>query len=290
MKYPWIPWFAKDWLTDKALTLCAPATRGVWMDLLMHMHLDGRVGSLEGTEEQLSSLSRCVPAVLALALTDLQTNKAADVTVRNKIITVTCRRLQREWRRRVCVNLRVQRHREKRSCNGVEPEPEPETEQQRARDSGFSDPPEWRDMAMAEAVRCQARNPQAYVVKILSDWKANGGPPKIPKGKPSPKKKERNVADYCEHCGGFVGRENRKKIVTLVGGDKISPTCQTCGKEIKLFNGETKDIRRQETSTAAAKRSQMPQDQLLAESCGFGRYVTKNRSWGICERSCYGRI
>ena len=233
-KYPWVPWFAKDWLCDKALALCAPATRGVWMDLLMHMHLDGRVGILEGSVDQLASLSRCVPVVMAQALTDLQTNKAADVTERNGVVTVVCRRMQRECHKRTCGNLRVQKYREKRDCNGVEPEPEPETAQ-RSAENGIEKPcpDDWRSMAMAEAVRCKARNPAAYAAKVLRDWKANGGPPPAPPA-PAPKQPKDSL-DYCEHCGVFVGRANRMESVGLVTGKRGKPKCKECGKVILVM-------------------------------------------------------
>lgn len=105
-KLPYMAFYIGDWLTDPAVSLCTPATRGVWIDLLSAMHGAGRVGSLTGTREQLARLGRCVPADLALALTDLQATGAADVSERNGVITVVNRRMRREAQEREATRLR----------------------------------------------------------------------------------------------------------------------------------------------------------------------------------------
>jgi hypothetical protein len=110
-KFPYMPFYTKDWLSDPALSICHPATRGVWMDLLSVMHELGRVGELTGTPEQLASWGRCSPAQLAHTLTDLKTSKAADVTERNGMVTVVNRRMKREYKEREASRLRVGRHR-----------------------------------------------------------------------------------------------------------------------------------------------------------------------------------
>lgn len=114
---PYFPFYPGDWLKDPALSLCTPATRGVWIDLLSAMHEAGRVGSLSGTREQLARLARCVPADLAQALTDLQTTGAADVSERNGCVTVTNRRMVREAKERADNALRQAKHRGKSSSN-----------------------------------------------------------------------------------------------------------------------------------------------------------------------------
>lgn len=105
--------FTGDWLKDPALTLCAPASRGVWIDLLSAMHEAGRSGELCGTADQLARFARCSTADLALALTDLRTNKAADVTERNGQITVINRRMFREHNSRLTGALRQRKFRER---------------------------------------------------------------------------------------------------------------------------------------------------------------------------------
>lgn len=122
-KLPYMPFFVGDWKKDPELSLCTPATRGVWIDLLCAMHEAGRVGSLRGTREQLARLSRCVPADLDHALTDLQATGAACVeSDRNGVVTVTNRRMSREAKQREVDNLRQARHRGSRSSHeGVTP-------------------------------------------------------------------------------------------------------------------------------------------------------------------------
>lgn len=43
---PSFQFYPGDWLTDPKLNLCSPATKGVWIDLLCHMHLSDEPGFL----------------------------------------------------------------------------------------------------------------------------------------------------------------------------------------------------------------------------------------------------
>lgn len=76
--------------------MCAPASRGVWIDLICAMHEDGRSGELRGTSEQLARLARCSTIELDAALTDLQNNRAAGAEHRNGMWTVTNWRMARD--------------------------------------------------------------------------------------------------------------------------------------------------------------------------------------------------
>lgn len=69
----------KDWLGDTKLSLCSPATRGVWMDLLCRMHDASQSGELQGTADELAQLARCSPAALLDAARELKEKGAADV-------------------------------------------------------------------------------------------------------------------------------------------------------------------------------------------------------------------
>jgi hypothetical protein len=99
-KLPYLPLYTGDWLKDPALTLCAPATRGVWIDLLAAMHELNRSGELRGTAEQLARAARCSTVEFAQAATDLQNTGAADVTFRNGTYHVQNRRMRKESARR----------------------------------------------------------------------------------------------------------------------------------------------------------------------------------------------
>lgn len=96
VKHPHIPLYTGDWMKDTELSLCKPATRGVWIDLLCAMHECNRSGELRGTSEQLSRLARCSTVELEAALTDLQTTGAALAEHRNGVWIVANRRMKRE--------------------------------------------------------------------------------------------------------------------------------------------------------------------------------------------------
>ncbi|MBN2243858.1 MAG: hypothetical protein JW793_14325 [Acidobacteria bacterium] len=110
-KLPSFQFDPDDWLTDPCLSLCKPATRGVWIDLLCAIRKLGLAGQLCGTTEQLARIARCQPAELADALTDLQATGAADVSERNGIATVVSRRMKREAKEREMWRLRQSRKR-----------------------------------------------------------------------------------------------------------------------------------------------------------------------------------
>jgi hypothetical protein len=134
MKHPYIQFFTGDWLKDPQLSICSPATRGVWIDLLCMMHELDRCGQITGTPEQLSRASRCTSVEMNAALAELETTKAANVTLRNGIVTVVCRRMNAQYRERVAGNERVRRYRKKgdvtdlkRENNNTSSESESET-------------------------------------------------------------------------------------------------------------------------------------------------------------------
>lgn len=115
-KLPYIPLYTGDWLKDPSLSICAPAARGVWMDLLCAMHEAGRLGELRGTIEQLARVARCSTAELVQALTELQATGAAIVKERNGIYSVVNRRMKREAELREKATARQRAARSRRVC------------------------------------------------------------------------------------------------------------------------------------------------------------------------------
>lgn len=116
---PWMRFFVGDWLNDPRLSLCSPSTRGVWIDLIAAMHIDGREGEITATEVQLARLCRCSPDQVLAAIDELESTGAAQVTrAGNGLVTVLCRRMAREAKARSQALERVKRHREK-TCNAV---------------------------------------------------------------------------------------------------------------------------------------------------------------------------
>jgi uncharacterized protein YdaU (DUF1376 family) len=120
-KYPYMALYVNDWLGDSWLSLCDPATRGIWIDLLAIMHQSGRTGKITASVKKLSRLCRCTPEEMQTALEDLSVTKTADVTVSNNDVTVVNRRMYREHRERVLGRERVRKHRsklhQKQECN-----------------------------------------------------------------------------------------------------------------------------------------------------------------------------
>lgn len=126
---PIMSFAVRDWLTDPAVSRCAPATRGIWFDALCLMHQAGRTGQLAGTLPELARSLRCSEAELAAALAELAATNTAEITPCNAgcnagcnaLVTLTNRRMLRDYKRRNCTLLRVKSHRTvtpmKRSSN-----------------------------------------------------------------------------------------------------------------------------------------------------------------------------
>lgn len=81
---------------------------------------DDRSGLITGTREEIARVCRCTAVELDQALAELGTTKTADVTFRNKIVTVVNRRMNREYKVRKCIALRVAKYRVKVACNAPE--------------------------------------------------------------------------------------------------------------------------------------------------------------------------
>lgn len=120
-KMPWCQAYAADHLADPELSACSPATRGVWVDWVCHMHLNDRCGEVCGTAEQLGRLGRCSPSEVVEAVADLERTGAADVarvTGGNENETATfaiCnRRMRREYLARKSNSDRQMRHRDRK--------------------------------------------------------------------------------------------------------------------------------------------------------------------------------
>ncbi len=96
MKNPYMQFFPGDWRQDACLSMCSPATRGVWIDWICAMHDMGRAGILVGTSQQLATLGRCSLHEIDAVLTELSHTKTAEIEKRNGVVTVKNRRMMRE--------------------------------------------------------------------------------------------------------------------------------------------------------------------------------------------------
>ncbi|MBN2714034.1 MAG: hypothetical protein JXR97_16565 [Planctomycetes bacterium] len=95
-KKPSRQWYPADWLKDPALSMCSPATRGIWMDMLCAMHELDEGGEVCGTYQQLARICRCNEAEIEVAIAELAATNTADVTERHGKVTVINRRMSRE--------------------------------------------------------------------------------------------------------------------------------------------------------------------------------------------------
>lgn len=108
---PAMQFYTGDWKKDPNLSACSLSTRGFWIDALCAMHESDRSGTITGTAEQLARTLRCLPSEVHPAADELQATGAASVTIRNGVITLTCRRMNREFNERNSNRLRQERHR-----------------------------------------------------------------------------------------------------------------------------------------------------------------------------------
>lgn len=120
-KHFYMKWVPTDWLGAE-ITALSPAARGILFDWLNHMHLLDRCGQIVGTREQLAQLGRCISLPLIDAvLQEVKSTNAADVTECNGLVTVTNRRMRREWTERKQGAQRTAEHRAK-STEGRAPQ------------------------------------------------------------------------------------------------------------------------------------------------------------------------
>jgi len=137
MKYWYMQFDTGAWLKDPKLSMCLPATRGIWIDAIAAMHEDARSGALSGTPCQLARVLRCSESALMDAIADLRSTGAGDVTERHGIVTLVNRRMNREAKDREGNRLRQSRHR----GNGNKPPPVTEESQPSIYMSEIKDPP-----------------------------------------------------------------------------------------------------------------------------------------------------
>lgn len=126
MKQPAIQFYTGDWFKDADLSLCGAATRGIWIDLLFRMHDRDRCGQLVGTRKGLAQLGRCTEPELDAALLELSQTKTATVTDRHGEITVTNRRMRRDWEDRQEAAKRAKNYRNRHRTEGDAEESRPE--------------------------------------------------------------------------------------------------------------------------------------------------------------------
>jgi hypothetical protein len=123
MKYPYFQFYTGDWKKSTEVSMSSLAARGLWIELLIAMHENNRSGEISGTPAQLARLTGCDTDEFLKLIDELKSNKVALVTNCNNIVTVTNRRMKREFDERVSGRERVQKHRNKTKedsvCNSI---------------------------------------------------------------------------------------------------------------------------------------------------------------------------
>lgn len=112
-KLPAFQFYTGDWMKDPSLSMCSPATRGIWIDLLCAMHELDRSGQVTGTTDQLARICRCTASEMSAAIAELKDTKTAQISERDGRITVTSRRMSRECHERDSARERKQNQRSK---------------------------------------------------------------------------------------------------------------------------------------------------------------------------------
>lgn len=137
-KAPSIQWYYKDWLSDRRLQMATPATRGIWMNLLMYMtdcslsredECEG--GQLSLTIRRLCQLGACtveeagefIDEGLELSFCEIEvvTCNAENANCNADLIIIRSRRLTRDARVRDQTRKRVREWRAKQAQVGAKP-------------------------------------------------------------------------------------------------------------------------------------------------------------------------
>jgi hypothetical protein len=101
-KLPWMKFFPADWLADAALRSCSFETRGLWIDILCHMHRNDRRGYLQlngspVTPEQIARMTGCSADQATRCVAELLSSGVASVLDDG---TLYSRRMLREEQKR----------------------------------------------------------------------------------------------------------------------------------------------------------------------------------------------
>ena len=92
---PAIMFYKGDWKRDPELSMCCPATRGIWIDLICDMD-DLERPTITGTLKQIARTCRASESEVLEAMLDLKSSNAAIVEIEGDIYTVTNRKLKKE--------------------------------------------------------------------------------------------------------------------------------------------------------------------------------------------------
>lgn len=95
-KAPSFQFYPGDWMKDPSLSMCAPATRGIWADILCVIHELNQGGTAVGSAEQFARACRCTSIEFVAAADELSSTGTADIEQRNGRYHIHSRRMERD--------------------------------------------------------------------------------------------------------------------------------------------------------------------------------------------------
>lgn len=117
MKLPFLQFFPADYMRDtRVLSLAA---KGGWVDILCMLHGASIRGSMELPIVGWARLMGATVDQAEAVISELEVMSIADVTRCNGNVTLTSRRMVREYISRNQNKMRVARHRDNAACNGI---------------------------------------------------------------------------------------------------------------------------------------------------------------------------
>jgi hypothetical protein len=110
------------WLGKKELELTSASTRGLWIELLLHMKRENGNGTLRLDDIDFCRLCRCEMEDVDKFINDAKKYKFCDIDIAvtedsNRVVTIISRRLLREHLDKENNRLKVARHRRKKASN-----------------------------------------------------------------------------------------------------------------------------------------------------------------------------
>jgi hypothetical protein len=117
-KAPAFQFYPSDWLADPQLAMATFKIKGMWIDFLCFMWEAPERGKLTGTRLQLAKLIGATPPEMDDFISEAAQLLFCFCEECNGIVTLINRRMFNEWKEKESARLRVERHRQKKPCNG----------------------------------------------------------------------------------------------------------------------------------------------------------------------------
>jgi len=118
-RLPWVKWYPTDWMGDAGVRRAPLEVRGAWFEILQQMFHDSR-HTISLPVKEWALLMGCTVDRARRMLHVIRVRKIARVSGRSDgNVTVTCRRLEREAKKRDLTKLRMQKLRGKDVGRGV---------------------------------------------------------------------------------------------------------------------------------------------------------------------------